>query len=95
MVLGKYQFVKLNDIKPKFQHTPESIARQVNNQPNSISLRITNILTPTNEKGETDILLFRSVLEAARDISIKEQISYQSARYQLSKAIKNGRPQVS
>lgn len=68
MVYGLYKFEKLNESDPKYQHSPESLARQVNSQPKSVSLKITNIMTPTNGKEEIEILFFRSVLEAARNI---------------------------
>lgn len=72
LVLGKYKFERLNDSKPKYEHSPESIARQVSSNPKSVSLKITNIMTPTDKIGETEVLYFRSVLEAARVISIKD-----------------------
>lgn len=88
LILGKYKFEKLNESNPKYRHSPESLEKLVNNNPKSISLKFTNVLTPTNGKEEIEILNFRSVLEAAREISIKEQIGYESARYQISKALK-------
>lgn len=55
--------------------SPESIARQVSRHPKSVSLKITNIMTPTDKIGETEVLYFRSVLEAARVISIKNKLT--------------------
>lgn len=90
LILGKYKFEKLNESNPKYRHSPESLEKLVNSNPKSISLKFTNVMTlaHTNGKEEIEILFFRSILEAAREISIKEQIGYESARYQISKALK-------
>lgn len=86
LVLDKYKFEKINGqdlvLIEKYKQSAESIALKVKNDPFAIQLKITNIFTQ-------EIFIYRSLLEAARELSVKENITYQSARYLLEKDLKN------